>query len=193
MKINPLVISIFFTIALQWSNSEASIVSYYEFEELVVQADGIVHGTVLSQTAVWENQSIVTYVEIELIDCLKGAYSPDETLLIRRHGGRIEDIVMHVSGSPGFLSGEEVILFLEHAGDNSAPLILGMAQGKFTVTTETGHINPVVWRSLQGLNILPQAGSFSLSLSVADPRLQSLFPVDLFLEEVRTILHSADR
>ena len=111
----------------------ASIVVHYELEQMVSEAHGIVHGQIESQRAAWRGQQIITTVTVRVFECLKGPYQPGELIVIEQLGGRVDNLATIVAGAPVFITGEEVVLFLEPGLDPDRSLVLGMAQGKFTV------------------------------------------------------------
>ncbi|MBN1946615.1 MAG: hypothetical protein JW797_13150 [Bradymonadales bacterium] len=134
--------------------SEASVVVRYSLDQMVWQADGIVHGRVLSLQSLREGTIIATYVEIEVIESYKGAHSPGDRLVVYRHGGTADGYTMLVAGEPLFVPGEEVLLFLENRPAASEPLVLGMAQGKFSVVVDPTTRGRMVTRNMTGVELI---------------------------------------
>ncbi|MBF5041416.1 hypothetical protein FGE12_03380 [Aggregicoccus sp. 17bor-14] len=100
--------------------------------ELTAASDAVVRGTVRRVQSRWsgDGQRIVTDVEIEVAEALKG--DPGHTVLVTQPGGRVGDVGQKVSGLAAFAPGEEVVVFLQRRGP-SAFGVRGMAQGKFHV------------------------------------------------------------
>ena len=124
------------------------------FQDMVEQASGIVHGQVVSQHSRWEVTVIATYVELDIIDCHKGPYSPGDRIVIYQHGGVVGDLTMLVYGEPRYRTGEEVFLFLEDRTGAVEPLVLGMAQGKFNVVMEPESGRRIITRTMRGLDLV---------------------------------------
>ena len=135
------------------SVANATLVVQYDLDRLVAESHGIVHARVVSQRAEWREGTIVTYVDVEVVACLKGPYEVSEIVTVEQVGGRIGDMATRVAGAPVFLTGEEVVLFLEPGLDVLRPLVVGMAQGKFSVLRDASG-QAVVTRDLQGLSLV---------------------------------------
>lgn len=108
-------------------------------ENLSEKADAIVRGRVVNDYAAWDSshQQITTYTEITLIDTMLAPSSMSESFVVRTLGGVVGDIGMHVSGSPTFTLGEDVLLFLARVGDEPNNYrVLGMSQGKYQIEVE---------------------------------------------------------
>ncbi|MHB8873799.1 MAG: hypothetical protein ACYC8T_08955, partial [Myxococcaceae bacterium] len=95
-------------------------------------ADAIVRGSVVGVTSRWtgDHQRIVTEVQIEVADRLKG--TAPQIVTVVQPGGVVGDIGQRVSGLASFAEGEEVVVFLERRAGGTF-LVEGMAQGKFRV------------------------------------------------------------
>ncbi len=100
-------------------------------EELAQSADTIVIGTVKgSQTRMsGDGARVITDTEIRVRETLKGA--PGTVITAMQFGGEFGTIGQRVAGTARFLSGEEVLVFLEKRGDRFR--LVGMAQGKFNL------------------------------------------------------------
>jgi hypothetical protein len=127
--------------------------------ELVDRATLVVHATVLStQTAFRSGPGIrlVTEVSLEVHEVLKGEY-PDPVLTLAMPGGARGSEVVHVPGTPRFLPGEQVCVFL-------APLpgglwtTLGISQGKFRLVPDPGT-GSLVAEQARGARVVPRAGA----------------------------------
>ncbi|RKH20000.1 hypothetical protein D7Y13_30410 [Corallococcus praedator] len=103
-----------------------------DLPQMAQASDAVVQGVVRRVQSRWsgDNRRIVTDVEIEVTESLKG--TPAGTVLVTQPGGRVGDIGQVVSGLATFSEGEEVVVFLEKKGA-SAFQLAGMAQGKYQV------------------------------------------------------------
>jgi hypothetical protein len=112
--------------------AEATTLLAQDLAELSQSADAIVRGTVRELESRWtgDRMRIVTQVEVEVAEALKGA--PGASVTIVQPGGVVGDIGQKVSGLASFERGEEVVLFLERR-PGGIFLVSGMAQGKFRV------------------------------------------------------------
>ena len=83
-------------------------------EELTAEADSVVVGRVETVSSQWneEHNAIYTTVTIAADSILKGGTVPDP-LTVVVPGGSIDGITQFVSETPAFVTGEEVLLFLE--------------------------------------------------------------------------------
>jgi hypothetical protein len=103
-----------------------------DLPQMAQTSDAVVQGVVRRVQSRWsgDNRRIVTDVEIEVTDALKG--KTGSTVLLTQPGGRVGDIGQVVSGLATFTEGEEVVVFLEKYGA-AAFQLSGMAQGKYQV------------------------------------------------------------
>jgi hypothetical protein len=117
-----------------------------ELPELVDRAGFIVHGTVLSNEC-WmdEDGLIYTYTTISVEEELTGTYA-EKSIQIRNMGGKIDDKGLIVSDVPTFVTGEEVILFIEKEARVEETDLVGWEQGKFTA------INGIVERNRRSVS-----------------------------------------
>jgi hypothetical protein len=123
------------------ADAGATIVKRLGVADMARRADVVVMGRVLRQTATWnpERTRIYTLTELSVSEALKGTAAAGETVTIRQLGGTLDGLVQTVPGNARFGVGEEVVVFLDR--DETQPLhyVIGMAQGKFTVSqTATG-------------------------------------------------------
>ncbi|WP_342381094.1 hypothetical protein NVS55_15600 [Myxococcus stipitatus] len=103
-----------------------------DLSQLSLQSDAVVHGVVRRVESRWagDGQRIVTDVEVEVVEPLKG--QPGGTVLLTQPGGEVGDIGQVVHGLASFKTGEEVVLFLRKRGAKAFRLS-GQAQGKYQV------------------------------------------------------------
>jgi hypothetical protein len=114
------------------SNAHATTVERLGLEDLVKKARTIVVGRVAGSRTYWNanRKLILTDYTITVDEKLKG--EPSGSMTVTTIGGKIGDVELHVSGMPLFQQGESAVLFVEQSG--AYQTVLGLAQGKFTVT-----------------------------------------------------------
>jgi hypothetical protein len=96
----------------------------------------IVHGIVADvRTAADGNHGVVTMVQVQVLDCLKG--DSDRTLSVCHAGGRHGNHQVEVQAAPKLQRGDEVVLFLTNSGDDEIHGILGLSQGTLQVRRHT--------------------------------------------------------
>ena len=155
--------SVFLTALLVAGVASSSTVVGYSFSEMCDRADAIVRGQVVSQHSLWVDGRIMTEVTVEVIESLKGDHQAGQTVVVLNQGGAVDNLATWVPGAPVFSNAEEVILFLEVSAEQANPLVLGLGQGKFSVTTDAESGARFVQRSLAGLELvdLEQIGNDS--------------------------------
>ena len=106
-----------------------------DLKALTQRADRVVYATVESTESHWtkDHDAIYTDVRLRVQRVYKGAVKPGDQMVVRREGGTVDGVGMHVFGAPGFTPGEELVAFVEQRGSSS--WVVGMAQGKLRVTT----------------------------------------------------------
>jgi hypothetical protein len=119
------------------ANAVASMVVGMDLPELSRHSDAIVHGKVVKSQARWtkSRRRIVTEIEIEIVESLKGTQST-RVVQIVQPGGEVDNIGQQVIGLASFEAGEEVVVFLQRTGPTGFA-VAGMAQGKFKVERST--------------------------------------------------------
>ena len=112
--------------------TQATTVERLTLEDLAARSQTIIQGTVRGTRSYWSSNGklILTSTIIEVSESLKGQASG--TVEVTTVGGRIGDTILHVGGMPAFAAGESTIVFAERA--NGFLTVLGMSQGKFTVS-----------------------------------------------------------
>lgn len=152
-----IIVKLAFVIAIFYvQTASATLVIHYDFDELVGESDVIIHGRVVDQRSEWVDTHIGTFVELEVIECLQGDCEPGETTEVFRLGGLIDDLAMVVSGEAEFIIGEEIVVFLELQPGAPGPLVLGMAQGIFTIVADPVTEQRLITRDLAGLQLVVQ-------------------------------------
>ena len=119
-----------FSVAVQ-----ATVIVPIEFRELVTTAPVIVHGQVVDVRSDWVDgrRSVETFVTVAVTEYLKGNLG--ESVTVRVPGGQLGRYRTVFLGAPAFQEGDEVVLFLKHAGP-SYPYIIGLSQGAFRVVAD---------------------------------------------------------
>ena len=85
-------------------------------EQLIAKAPVIVRGTVLSSSAAVENGAIYTDTILEVDSVIKG--EAPAAVSIREIGGIAGDRITKVFGTPDYLAGEHVLVFLRPKGEH---------------------------------------------------------------------------
>lgn len=126
------VLLLVWLVACWASPAAASTVVGLDLTALTGGSDAVVHAKVIRVQSRWtaDRRMIVTDVELEVVDTLKG--SPAGTVHLQQPGGVVGDVGQHVAGAPVFRQGEEVVVFLERALAGRFG-VTGLSQGKFRV------------------------------------------------------------
>jgi hypothetical protein len=100
-------------------------------EEVSRVSDAVVRGRVEKRTSFYsrDRRTILTWVEISVSSAWKGA--PGERVRVIVPGGRVGNLAQRVDAAPGFVEGEEVVVFLSRRADFWE--LNGLALGKFAV------------------------------------------------------------
>lgn len=119
--------------------SATSLVALDE-EDLSHIADVIVVGEVKAVEVKVEavfaprpGKRVTTENTVEVAEVWKGPVSAGDRLPVTEFGGWTPDVTMEVEGTPGFLVGERVLLFLMYRASTNDFVVLGMHQGKYTL------------------------------------------------------------
>jgi hypothetical protein len=112
------------------SSGNAATVLELDLEQLITKSDLIVVATVAEQSSHWNKYGrIVTEVVLEVQQTLKGQASEGEELTVTTLGGRVGDVVMKVDGSPRFIGGASILVFLREVPALGQLQVVGMSQG----------------------------------------------------------------
>lgn len=116
--------------------ASSGVVEQKTLAELAGAAELIVVGTVEEMSSQWnaEGNQIHTDVRVSVQKCVKGPWRPGQ-VTIRVAGGRVDDVVQSLSAGPRFEAGEEVLVFLERADEDTFRTIGGF-QGKLTLSEQ---------------------------------------------------------
>ena len=174
------------------STASATVMVEVPLEDLIQQADAIVHGTVVS-TAVrlemregaLEPQTITTIRVREWI-----AGGGGEEVELRELGGVWQGGGVRFDGTPEYRAGEEVVVFLERRRDEARDLrTLAMVQGKFEVRHGAPGVPSCVLRDLSGIAFARWAdGQQTVSEPGEDPAME----LETFLDFVRRVRRDAE-
>ncbi len=115
------------------------------FEDTVAEAPIVVRGTVAGKRADWGRGSdgrdrIYTYFDLTVRERLKGDSGQALQILMRELGGEVGGVGMQVSGAAQFREGEDVVVFLSPAVEDSKGRtsydVRGMMMGKYSVVLD---------------------------------------------------------
>jgi uncharacterized protein (DUF2141 family) len=168
------------------SFAAATTVQKMSLRDLAKNSDAIVLARVEDQTARYDsNKEIFTYITLRVLEPVKGP-KKDDVLTIRQLGGTVDKIASIVPGTPSFRQGEEVVVFLTGKDRAGYPWVMGLQQGKYTVTTdEKGQKN--VRNDVDGLSVVAPGGKASEAEGAKAQPLQA------FLDGLRTQLDEAGK
>ncbi|MEE2757644.1 MAG: hypothetical protein VYA30_13395 [Myxococcota bacterium] len=115
--------------------SLATTVIKLSVDQLATESDLIVRGFVTAKESGWNKvrTRIYTHTTLDISQLIKSKLPQQAKVVIRQIGGEVDGLVQHVSGNAEFSEGEEVIVFLEKHPTEDVMVVMGMAQGKFSV------------------------------------------------------------
>ena len=118
----------------------ATTVQHFSTAELTLGADTIVEGECLSSQPLWINGTLVTSVQFQVSARLKG--NPPSLISVVLPGGldlsREVPVQVTFPGIPTMSPTQEMLLFLvPYTAIAGSYTILGMAQGKYSISTDT--------------------------------------------------------
>ncbi|HEY7726844.1 MAG TPA: hypothetical protein VID50_00155 [Candidatus Eisenbacteria bacterium] len=181
----PLVV----ILALLWTGASiatATSVHKFSLRDLTKRSSAIVMAKVEDSYSRWENREIYTYFTLRVLQPVKGMKG-QATITLRQLGGRVDNIESIVPGMPKFRSGEEVVVFLTQTDAAGYPWVMGLEQGKYTITSDANG-NKSVRNEIGDLNRLLPDGTLDKSPSVS-PEL----PLGAFLDGIKTDLNEAGK
>jgi len=106
-----------------------AMISKKDMGTLAAEAELILTGKVTALQSVWEGKKIYTYVTVSTRDSFKG--TEEKEVIIKVPGGTVGEITCHVSDTPAFKKGEEILVFLKSRGMYYE--LAGAQQGKYTI------------------------------------------------------------
>ncbi len=110
----------------------ATTIPYKSLDDLVREADAIVSGRVAQVESKYSpDKEIFTFVTFDQLEVLGGSYT-GSSLTLRFLGGKIDNDISQVVGSPTFAVDDKVVLFVHGNGRYMVPLV-GWTQGVFRI------------------------------------------------------------
>jgi hypothetical protein len=171
--------------------ANATTVQKFTVSDLAKKSETIVLARVEDESARMEEGSkeIYTYVTLRVLDGVKGSKAngnakksnTDELITIRQLGGTVGNLISVVPGMPTFRKGEEVVVFLSAKDKAGYPWVMGLQQGKYTVTTNDDGFKQVR-NDVDGLTTVDQNGTKLEAKGAAQQPLAS------FLDGIKTQL-----
>ena len=160
---------ILLVILLFAGTSYATTVQRLGLEDLARRAQTIVVGRVTNSRTYWSSNRklIFTSYTFQVDESIKG--QAGRTLEITTIGGKVGDVELHVAGMPAFQNGESAVVFVEQSAGFQT--VLGLSQGKFTVTN--GEVRNNVG---------------DLSFPDGRPGMPTRMPLQTFKNQIRRIL-----
>ncbi len=114
----------------------ATTVQKLTLQELTKKSESIVMARVDDAVSSWDtaHKEIYTYFTLSVLQPVKGSKGVT-TITLRQIGGTVGNIASVVPGMPNFRKGEEVVVFLTQKDAAGYPWVMGLQQGKYSVTT----------------------------------------------------------
>jgi hypothetical protein len=131
----------------------ATLMKYFEVEELARLATDVFRGQVVATETYWDagRTRIYTAVRVRVDETLKGAAAPGETVTVTQLGGEKDGVLLDFVGRPRFAAGESVVLFTRR-GRGADYLVVGLRQGKMRLAGDQ------VERDFSGLTLIADGG-----------------------------------
>jgi len=146
--------------------------------ELAATADLIVAGTVLHSESSLDDSMIVTRTTLRVEQVYQGGVQSNEIVIVSP-GGRIGDLATRVAGADTYVTGEQVLVFLQQSDDGHYGSV-ALAFSKFTLSrSENGWI---ATRQADGATVLMSAADGSLT--PADGAFPSVVPLEELEEQL---------
>ncbi|MBX3250014.1 MAG: hypothetical protein KF901_22745 [Myxococcales bacterium] len=174
------VLALVLGVAFAAAPASATLSRAMDLPELVAESDTIALVRAVAQAPRRDARGrIVTDITLEVLDSLKGAARPGESLTLVRLGGSLGEVGMHIEGEPSFVEGSRYVVFLRPWDGAFRPV--GMSQG----------VMPVA-EGERGVEVQPGGGGLSL---VDGPRgrpapgaLLGPMPLEHLLAEIRGLV-----
>jgi hypothetical protein len=169
------------------STASATTVQRLSLKDLAKNSASIVRAKVEDLVARYDtNKEIYTYITLRVLEPVKGS-NKDEVLTIRQLGGTVGNIASIVPGTPTFKKGEEVVVFLSRNDVAGYPWVMGLQQGKFSVSQDESGMKKVR-NELGGLRLMDPNGS-----ALDGAKFTPDMPLQSFLDGIRTDLNEAGK
>jgi hypothetical protein len=140
--------SILITVIGYSRDADATIIVPTEDHQLIRQASTIVLGQITKIDSHWyaAKTQIYTHIGVRVEEVLKGELSEVE-VTIKELGGTVGGLRSWIFGSPEFVLGERVLLFLT-ANPDGTMRVLSLYQGKFAIVVDSRTGEHFVYRGL---------------------------------------------
>ncbi len=169
------------------SMASATTVQKLSMKDLSKNSAAIVRAEVVDSDARYDaDKEIYTYVTLRVLEPVKGSRK-DDVITIRQLGGIVDQIASIVPGMPTFKKGEEVVVFLSGNTKAGYPMVVGLQQGKYSVSQDE-HGNKHVRNELDGLKMMDPSGSV-----IEGTKVTPNMPLQSFLDGVRTELDESGK
>jgi hypothetical protein len=170
----------------------ATTVQKFTVSDLAKKSESIVLARVEDETARMDEgtKEIYTYVTLRVIEGVKGSKRSDsaknpkggeEFITIRQLGGAYGKYISVVPGTPTFRKGEEVVVFLSQKDRAGYPWVMGLQQGKYSVTTGEDGLKQVR-NDMDGLSVMDVNGT------ATEVKGSTTQPLASFLDGIKTQL-----
>jgi len=161
----------------------ATSVLKFSLQELTKKSDSIVMARVDDAVSSWDaaHKEIYTFYTLSVLQGVKGNKGAT-TITLRELGGTVGNISSIVPGMPSFQKGEEVVVFLTQKDAAGYPWVMGLQQGKYTVTTGKNGVK-MVRNDLAGTELLTKSGQHVDSTTAPDQ------PLNAFIDGLKTTLN----
>ncbi len=148
---------------------------YLPLDDLVRNADVVVHGKVLSSQAFQDGDEkrIYTRHTLAVSEYLKG--QGEKQLTVVTMGGEMEEFGQVIPGEASLTAGEEVVLCLARSANDY--VVFNMSQGQFNLSLKEGQVT--VAQQLKGVQFVGRKGPVA--------------PVVMSLDSFRKIVHQVTR
>ncbi len=160
----------------------ATSVLKFSLQELTKKSDSIVMARVDDAVSSWDaaHKEIYTFYTLSVLQPVKGNKGTT-TITLRQLGGTVDNAASIVPGMPSFKKGEEVVLFLTQKDAAGYPWVMGLQQGKYSITTGKNGVK-MVRNDLVGTELLTQSGQHVDATTAPDQ------PLNAFIDGIKTTL-----
>jgi hypothetical protein len=161
----------------------ATTVQKLSLQELTKKSDSIVMARVDDAVASWDagHKEIYTYITLSVLQPVKGNNGAT-TIMLRQLGGTVGTIASIVPGMPSFRKGEEVVVFLTQKDQAGYPWVMGLEQGKYSISTDKNGVK-MVRNDLSGSELLSKSGQH------VDGTTAPAMPLNAFIDGLKTTLN----
>jgi len=165
----------------------ATTVQKLTLHDLAKRSAGIAVARVEDAMSSWDagHKEIYTFYTLRVLESVKGGQG-QTTITLRQLGGVVDNIASIVPGMPDFRKGEEVVVFLTEKDRAGYPWVMGLQQGKYTISTDR-HGVKMVRNDLSGTELVSETGGRVTSTVQRD------LPLSSFLDGIKTSLDVAGK